>query len=41
LREDWTAAKRERKRGLENVRGRRRKRTSRRRERIVSNLPQT
>jgi len=31
----------ERKRGLENMRGRRRRRTNRRRERIVSNLPQT
>jgi len=40
LREDWTAAYRERKRRIENARGRRR-RTSRRRERIVSNLPQT
>jgi hypothetical protein len=28
------------KRGLENVRGRRRRRTSRRRETIVPNLPQ-
>jgi hypothetical protein len=30
-----------REEGLENMRGRRRRRTSRRRERILSNLPQT
>jgi hypothetical protein len=30
-----------REKGLENMRGRRRRRTSRRRERILSNLPQT
>jgi hypothetical protein len=30
-----------RQKGLENLRGRRRRRTSRRRERILSNLPQT